>query len=173
MFLMMVVGFYEEYWTRGYQMKVLAEGLHVGSITPRVAVGAAVVITSIFFGVLHAGNPNASLISTVNITLAGMMLALPYVLTGRLWVSIGLHFSWNFFQGAVFGFPVSGKSFRTSVVQTIEDGPDWFTGGEFGPEAGAVGLLAMVLITLWMYRRFKPDSLDARISSLVEPPREP
>ncbi len=169
--LMMVVGFYEEYWTRGYQMKVLAEGLHVGSISPRVAVGIAVVVTSLFFGVLHAGNPNASAISTANITLAGIMLALPYVLTGRLWVSIGLHFSWNFFQGAIFGFPVSGKKFRTSVVQTIEDGPDWFTGGEFGPEAGAVGLLAIVLISVWMYVRFRPASIDTSINEMITPPR--
>ncbi len=172
MFLMMVVGFYEEYWTRGYQMKVLAEGLHVGSIPPRVAVGIAMVVTSLFFGVLHAGNPNASIISTANITLAGIMLALPYVLTGRLWVSIGLHFSWNFFQGAIFGFPVSGKKFRTSVVQTVESGPDWFTGGEFGPEAGAVGLLAIVLITVWMYFRFRPESIDASVNEMITPPHQ-
>lgn len=171
MLLMMVVGFYEEYWTRGYQMKVLAEGLHFGSITPRIAVGVAMLITSLFFGLLHAGNPNASTISTVNITLAGIMLALPYVLTGRLWVSIGLHFTWNFSQGAIFGFPVSGKSFRTSVVQTIENGPDWFTGGEFGPEAGAVGLLAMMLLTVWIFFRFRHASIDAGINEMITPPQ--
>jgi uncharacterized protein len=170
LFLMMVVGFYEEYWTRGYQMKVLAEGMHVGSISPRIAVGIAMFITSLVFGLLHAGNPNASTISTVNITLAGIMLALPYVLTGRLWVSIGLHFSWNFFQGAIFGFPVSGKTFRTAVIQTNQTGPDWFTGGAFGPEAGAVGLLAMAFITLWICIRYKPKSLDDRVNEMVTPP---
>lgn len=177
MLLMMVVGFYEEYWTRGYQMKVLAEGLHVGIITPRIAVGISMTVTSIFFGVLHAGNPNASIISIINISFAGFMLALPYVLTGRLWVSIGLHFSWNFFQGAIFGFPVSGKKFRTSVVQTVENGPEWFTGGEFGPEAGAIGLVVMATITLWIYIKYKQrlhpmktDPSHNHVNEMVIPP---
>jgi membrane protease YdiL (CAAX protease family) len=170
MLLMMLVGFYEEYWTRGYQMKVLAEGMHFGPISPRFAVAIAMVLTSILFGVLHAGNPNASMLSTVNISLAGIMLAMPYVLTGRLWVSIGLHFSWNFFQGAIFGFPVSGKTFRTAVVQTVQDGPDWFTGGAFGPEAGAIGLVAMTIITVWIYVRFRPQSIDEHVNHMITPP---
>jgi uncharacterized protein len=172
MMLMIAVGFYEEYWTRGYQLKVLAEGMHVGALSPRVAVGISMALTSVFFGILHAGNPNASTISIVNISFAGIMLALPYVLTGRLWVSIGLHFSWNFFQGAIFGFPVSGRQFRTSVIQSAQGGPDWFTGGAFGPEAGAVGLLAMVIMCVWMYVKFRPESLDANITEIVAPPRD-
>jgi len=112
------------------------------------------------------------MLSTVNISLAGIMLAMPYVLTGRLWVSIGLHFSWNFSQGAIFGFPVSGKTFRTAVVQTVQDGPDWFTGGAFGPEAGVVGLMAMIIITVWIYARFKPHSIDECVNQMVTPPQQ-
>jgi len=170
-FVMMVaVGFYEELWTRGYQMRVLSEGLHGRIISAKLAVGLSVVITSILFGLLHIGNPNASLISTVNISLAGVMLALPYVLTGRLWLSIGLHFSWNFAQGAVFGFAVSGATSRSSIIQTTQLGPSWLTGAEFGPEAGVMGLGAMVLLTLWMVWRRGRESLDPKVEGFVEAP---
>jgi membrane protease YdiL (CAAX protease family) len=170
MFVMMCVGFYEELWSRGYQLKVLSEGLHVGPIQPKVAVIIATIVTSLLFGLLHAGNPNANTVSVVNITLAGIMLALPYILTGRLWVSIGIHFSWNFMQGAVLGFPVSGLPIRTSVIQTSQQGSDWFTGGNFGPEAGVVGLIAMTCLTIWIIIAYKPNYLDTQIAQFVSPP---
>jgi len=170
MFIMMCVGFYEELWTRGYQLKVLSEGLHVGPIQPKIAIIIATLLTSLLFGLLHAGNPNANMVSVVNITLAGIMLALPYILTGRLWVSIGLHFSWNFMQGAVLGFPVSGLPIRTSVIQTSQQGSDWFTGGNFGPEAGVVGLIAMTCLTIWIIIAYKPNILDNQIAQFVSPP---
>jgi len=170
MFMMMCVGFYEELWTRGYQLKVLSEGLHVGPIQPKVAVLIATIVTSLIFGLLHAGNPNASTISVVNITMAGIMLALPYILTGRLWISIGLHFSWNFMQGAVLGFPVSGLPIRTSIIQTTQQGSDWFTGGAFGPEAGVVGLLAILCLSVWIFFTYKTIFPDTHIAHFVSPP---
>lgn len=172
MLLMMAVGFYEEYWVRGYQLKVLSEGLHVGPIEPKWAIMIAVAVTSLYFGIMHLGNPNASWVSSVNIMLAGIVLAAPYVLTGRLWVSIGMHFSWNFFQGGVFGFPVSGKAFRTSIIQTNQHGPEWFTGGAFGPEAGVVGVVTLAIILLWMLKRYRPASVDESYTAMVEPPNK-
>lgn len=172
-FLMMVaVGFYEEYWVRGYQLRVLSEGLHVGPIQPKWAVIIAVAATSLYFGIMHLGNPNASWVSSANITLAGIVLAAPYVLTGRLWVSIGLHFSWNFFQGGVFGFPVSGKAFRTSIIQTNQHGPEWLTGGAFGPEAGLVGVITLAFVLVWMLKRYRPNSVEEQFAAMVEPPRD-
>ncbi|MEX0928644.1 MAG: type II CAAX endopeptidase family protein [Balneolales bacterium] len=141
------VGYYEELWSRGYQTKNLAEGLNFARFKTKYAVLAAILLTSVFFGLLHAFNPFASVLSTIIITLAGVMFAIPYVVTGRLGLSIGLHISWNFFQGGIFGFPVSGVSNRISIIQIRTSGPELWTGGLFGPEAGLSGLLAVMALT--------------------------
>lgn len=140
------VGFYEEVMARGYLIPNIAEGFSFGNINSKKAVIVAVVISSSIFGILHASNPNASVTAVVNIIFAGIMLAVPFIITGRLALSIGLHFSWNFFQGGVFGFRVSGMEFRHSIIQIQQGGPDWWTGGAFGPEAGLIGFLGILLM---------------------------
>lgn len=152
---MLSVGFYEELLFRGYPIKNLAEGFTFGKITSKQASWIAVILTSVLFGFAHAGNPNASAISTFNIILAGFMLAVPFLLTGRLAMSIGIHFSWNWVMGGIYGLPVSGLDGRRSVLQTNEIGPDIWTGGKFGPEAGLLGILGMIfiLICILLYAR--------------------
>ena len=108
---------------------------------------AATVITSLFFGLGHACNPNVNALALLFLVTAGFVFAYAYLATGRLWLPIALHFSWNFFQGAVFGFPVSGMP--SQGVFTVEpSGPVLLTGGSFGPEAGLTGLAAMVVIAM-------------------------
>lgn len=146
-FIQMVsVGFYEELMARGYLIPNIAEGFTFGKITPQNAVVIAVLISSAIFGIAHASNPNSSLTAVINIILAGIMLAVPFIITGRLSLPIGLHFSWNFFQGGIFGFRVSGMEVRSSVFQIQQGGADWWTGGSFGPEAGVIGILGILLI---------------------------
>jgi hypothetical protein len=152
------VGIYEELAFRGYYLINLAEGFY--SLTPvsrRNGVLFAWTVSSVVFGFLHAFNPNASLISTLNIILAGLFMGLGMLLTGELAIPIGVHISWNFFQGAVFGFPVSGTRNAGTVIGTKLTGPAWFTGGSFGPEAGVLGLLALILgcllTVLWVRRK--------------------
>jgi len=163
------VGVYEETLSRGYQLKNIAEGLNYPSLGPRGAILLAWVLSSVFFGVLHADNPNATPLSTLNIVLAGLLLGLGYVLSGELAIPIGLHITWNFFQGAVYGFPVSGYgSFGATFLTTEQGGPEIWTGGSFGPEGGllipAIMLFGMLLIVLWTRLRTGKASLHTPIA---------
>lgn len=119
----------------------------------------AFIFSAGLFGALHLGNDNASVWAAVCIAVeAGLLLGAFYALTGRLWVSIGLHAGWNFTQGTLFGAAVSGTDFGGAIARsTAKAGfPQWLTGGEFGPEASAPALVictSVGLLTLWMARK--------------------
>ena len=152
-----LVGTYEELVFRGYQLKNIAEGFNFSPLSVRTAVFLAWIISSLAFGLVHALNPGATASTTIKIALAGLFLALPFLLTGKLALSIGVHIAWNFFQGNVFGFPVSGTTmFRTTIFNTVQGGPELWTGGAFGPEAGLLGLIALIvgsLAMIWWAKR--------------------
>jgi membrane protease YdiL (CAAX protease family) len=130
-----LTGWNEELLSRGYHLQNLADGLNLTW---------GVILSSAVFGVLHLANPNATWRSALGIFLAGLFLAYGYSRTRQLWLPIGLHIGWNFFEGAVFGFPVSGMEFYQLIRQTVS-GPELWTGGAFGPEAGLVVLPALAL----------------------------
>lgn len=155
--MFVLVGFYEELVSRGYHLRNIAEGLdELGLLRgrPRLALALAVLGSSAVFGLLHAGNPNATALSTFNVTLAGLMLAAGVLWTGQLGIAAGLHLSWNFCQGNVFGFPVSGSDAGARLIALDQGGDPLITGGDFGPEAGLIGVAAMLagvgLQALWV-----------------------
>lgn len=140
------LGFCEELIFRGYVMRNVSEGSSGPPVNATAAILIAWVASSLLFGLFHIYNPNSSWTSTAFLTVIGFMLGLPVILTGRLGMAIGLHAAWNFVQGNVFGFPVSGNVFSgVSVLVTRVTGPAIWTGGDFGPEAGLLGILAVTL----------------------------
>ena len=109
----------------------------------------ALVISAALFGAAHLGNPGATLTSGVAIALeAGLLLAACYMWTRNLWLAIGLHFGWNFTEGALFGAAVSGNDFPGLYATTLH-GPAQLTGGAFGAEGSivAVGVCLMAAMT--------------------------
>lgn len=153
-----VISIVEETVFRGYFLRNAAEGLR-GTLGGSVAaVVSAWLLTSLLFSFFHVFNPNSTWVSTTNLAVAGFLFGLPVVLTGRLGLAIGLHITWNFAQGTLFGFRVSGNEFSgVTLIQTRTTGPVWWTGGDFGPEAGLLGLFAMslgcLLILAWLWLR--------------------
>jgi len=113
-----------------------------------------VIISSAVFGLLHIFNPSATWVSTAGIFFAGVYLAFGYIRTKQLWLSIGLHIGWNFFEGVVFGFPVSGLDIY-ALTRIKVHGPEIWTGGAFGPEAGLIVLPSLVLGAFLIYRYTK------------------
>jgi hypothetical protein len=119
-------------------------------IDERLGTTAALIISSVLFGLVHAANPGATAISTVAIALeAGALLGVAYSAVRSLWLPIGLHFGWNFAEGGIFGTAVSGGHAHGLIASELS-GPTLITGGSFGPEASviavAVGLTATVVI---------------------------
>jgi uncharacterized protein len=142
------VGILEELLSRGYHLRNIAEGFNHPRLGARNALLVGYVLSSSIFGLLHFANPGSSLISTINLIIAGLFLGLGYILTGELGIPIGLHITWNFFQGNVFGFPVSGADTGATFIAIQQGGPDTWTGGAFGPEAGLIGLIAILVGSL-------------------------
>lgn len=138
------VAWWEELVFRGYLFQNMKEGL--GLVW-------AIVLSSLIFGVGHIFNPNASLIPTLIIALIALQLVYAFVKTGRLWMPVGLHLGWNFFQASVFGFASSGQDSPSMIAQS-PIGPEWLSGGAFGAEASIfilpVTLLSMVAIHYWV-----------------------
>jgi membrane protease YdiL (CAAX protease family) len=136
MFLVFVlVGWNEELLSRGYWLQNMAEGVNLPF---------GVALSSLIFGLLHLGNPNATWVAGLGVALAGVFLAYGYVRTRQLWLPIGLHIGWNFFENTIFGFPVSGLDTLGLLVHT-DTGPELITGGAFGPEAGLIVIPGMLL----------------------------
>lgn len=143
------VGWNEELLSRGYHLQTIASGLNLFW---------GVVISSAVFGILHLGNPNATWVSAAGIFFAGLYLAYGYTRTKQLWLPIGLHIGWNFFEGVVFGFPVSGLDIY-ALTRINVHGPELWTGGAFGPEAGLIVLPSLVVggVLIWLYTKGRAE----------------
>jgi len=158
--LFLMVAWQEELVSRGYQLQNLADGLNMRW---------AIIISSLVFGLLHYRNPNSTWISSSMIALSGVFFAYSYIATRALWLPIGLHLGWNFFEGPIFGYPVSGVDFGGVAVQ-YSIGPEIITGGAFGPDGGMILLLGLAIgMTLvFIYADLRDKILGKSISGQSE-----
>ena len=136
--LAIFAGVVEELFARGTLFRISEQ--HIGT-------ALAIILASVIFGVQHADNPDATLLSTVAVALeGGAMLCAVYVLARTLWAAIAVHFAWNFGQ-SILGIPVSGNG-SLGAMRLQLNGPDWLTGGSFGIEPSAVALVLWTLVTI-------------------------
>ena len=161
-----IAGATEELIFRGFPFQALVHNLG----------GArAVAITSLLFGLAHLSNKDASALSTINTILAGIWLGLACLMTRSLWLATALHWSWNFAMVFIFGLPVSGfiTLGQLAWLRPRIGGPMWISGGSYGPEAGAVATVALILSTMviWKSGLFTPS--DEMLVAIRHGKREP
>jgi membrane protease YdiL (CAAX protease family) len=146
-----LVGYWEELVFRGYILQNMIEGLGLAS---------AIVISCILYGLLHYMNPNATILSSAIIIGFGFLRIYGYLGTKMLWLSIGMHIGWNFFQGPIFGFAASGHKKTTLLQHTLNSDKIYLTGGEFGPEGSIliIPILILALLTMkWYANKYYKD----------------
>lgn len=133
----------EELVFRGYPFQRLVEA---------AGKPAAVLILSAVFGWLHFTNPSASLLSTANTILMGILLAVAYLKTRGLWLPVGLHFIWNYAMGFFYSLPVSGIVVSQKLFK-VEVGPQaWLSGGNYGPEGSVLTTAVVLGAIVWLAR---------------------
>lgn len=152
--LLILVAIGEELVFRGYILNNLMHSM------PKQA---ALFTSALLFAVFHSLNPNFNLIAFINIFIAGMLLGINYIFTRNLWFAILFHFSWNFFQGPVLGFQVSGIELP-ALLQQNSKGSVLLSGGEFGLEASWLATFAMSITSIILYiifqRKYNTSSVE-------------
>lgn len=153
-----VAGLLEELMFRGYLMQALSEGTRwwIGGVT-----------TSLVFTWAHVDNPDVTVFGISNIFLAGVILAVLYFLSRRLWLPVGFHISWNLAQSWLWGFDVSGIKISDQLLVMTPTGPELLTGGEFGLEGSALFTVLFVVLIAWLVwkKPFRPTEAVAAMWS--------
>jgi uncharacterized protein len=133
--LCLLISWTEELSFRGYILNNLMESLHPFN---------GLLVSSLLFAAFHSLNPGMAMVPFINLMLAGVLLGIVFIYTRTLWYALSLHFSWNFFQGPVFGFPVSGIE-MSGLLRQEPAGEKLLTGGDFGFEGSLICSLLIIL----------------------------
>ncbi|MNZ88491.1 CAAX amino terminal protease self- immunity [compost metagenome] len=138
----------------------MARGYVQGLIKFHYGQNAAIVVSSLLFAIMHGMNPGTfdSPFPIINLTLAGVLLAVSREVSGGLWMPIGIHLTWNYFQGYIFGFQVSGTETAPALLETTITGSQALSGGSFGVEGSFITTLILILgivAVRYMYRSGK------------------
>jgi membrane protease YdiL (CAAX protease family) len=143
-----IVAFNEEILVRGYVLTNLMASMNKYW---------ALIVSALLFSVMHLANDNTSLISTVNLFIAGLMLGIYTIHKRNLWFPIAMHFTWNFFQGPILGFEVSGTKMDSVINQQVSGNP-LITGGEFGFEGSLLLTVMMIVSTFYIHMKYKNNA---------------
>jgi uncharacterized protein len=141
--------------------ELLFRGVLFRLVEEKTGTWVALAVSGVLFGALHLLNPGATVVGAAAIAVeAGLMLGAAYVATRSLWLPIALHLGWNLAEGGIFGTTVSGSDATPSgLVESVMHGPALLTGGEFGPEASMVTVVAGVVATVVLLRKARRDGL--------------
>lgn len=151
LFLMIAIAVGEEIIFRGYILNNLMQSLNRW---------LALAISAALFALMHSNNPNVDVIAMINLFIGGLLLGINFVFTRNLWFSIFMHTSWNFFQGPVLGFPVSGVQLQSVIDHELKGNP-FLTGGSFGLEASIVTGILMFIAIIALYLAYRYGSVPA------------
>ncbi len=149
-FVFISVGFAEEIFGRGYIMSVLRQTKSKPVI---------IIVSAVIFALLHAGNPGVGPLPYINLALFGVFTAYIYIRSGNIWMCIGYHITWNYFQGYVFGFKVSGTNSQ-GMLTTAFPKDSILNGGAFGPEGGLFVTVIILLGILFVKFYYKNSQFD-------------
>jgi len=143
------VSIHEEVIFRGYLTSLLAQKMH---FIP------AVTISSLLFGAIHMGNVDFTWMGFGSIFFGGYLLGILFLKYKNLYLPIGMHWLWNYYQGNILGFDVSGLAIPAFLQLNLR-GPDWLTGGEFGLEGSLVTVGLLLLLSVYLTKRWYPNLL--------------
>lgn len=132
---------------QGAEEEIIFRGYLMSSLSTKIPLWAAVLISSASFGIMHIFNAGFTILAWVNITLVGIMLALVAIRFDSLIPSCAIHSVWNWAQGNFYGMPVSGNQSGPSVMKfSLPEGMELWTGGKFGIEAGLGATIVVTVI---------------------------
>jgi membrane protease YdiL (CAAX protease family) len=146
-----LVAFTEELMFRGYLLSNLMESMHHW---------LALLLSALVFAAFHLLNANISMLSVINLVLAGVVLGVYYIYRRNLWFGIGMHLTWNLFQGPVFGFEVSGIE-SPSLIGHRVSGSEVLTGGDFGLEGSILTTVFLIVAAVVISLQFRGRGSEA------------
>lgn len=151
--LLFILGLFPFWLLQGGTEEVATRGWLLTRIAARTNLPLAIAISSSLFGILHMGNAGVTFLSVLNIILDGVLAALLFIYTDSIWLVVAQHGTWNYVQGNLLGFQVSGTGADASIFSfTMGDGPDWLTGGAFGAEGSIITTLVLLVSLVIVYR---------------------
>lgn len=149
-FLFGIGAFLQELVVRGILFRIVEEVL--GS-------WITIAIVSCIFGVMHLGNENATIYTTISLIISDVLLSAAFIYTRKIWFVWGIHFGWNFFQDGIFGMPNSGISKLPSWINPSVNGPEWITGGNWGIEASYISILLTLVVGIVILKKAWDNNL--------------
>ena len=151
--ILFILGLFPFWLLQGGTEEVATRGWLLTRIAARTNLPLAIGISSSLFGILHLGNAGVTFLSVLNIILDGVLAGLLFIYTDSIWLVVAQHGTWNYVQGNLLGFQVSGTGADASIFSfTMGDGPDWLTGGAFGAEGSIITTLVLFVSLVIVYR---------------------